>query len=164
MSYTLPETLPRKSLPTWLVTVLVAAIAVGALFGVYRLLGTRNNSGAATATAGQAAATDSSNPYGKFVEVTGVRIVEDNKQHVLAHLLVVNHSTADLPDLELEVAIGTTTAKPGDEPLATVTVKTGAIPANESKDIAAPLKTKARAYELPDWQFLKTSVAIKEAH
>ena len=104
--------------------------------------------------------TDSSNPYAKYLEVTGVRIIEDEKRHAKAQFLVVNHSTADLPDLELQVILSTTTAKAGDDPLAVLTVKTGSIPANGSKDVSAPLKTKLRAYEMPDWQFLKASFAI----
>jgi len=166
-SYTLPEAPQRRGLPTWLVTILVAGVAVGAIFGIVRLLGSKSGSGAGSATAAleqSAAQGDSSNPYAKYLEVTGVRIMEDTKQHAEAHFLVVNHSTADLPDLELQVAISTTTAKAGDDPLAVVTVKTGAIPANGSKDVSAPLKTKLRAYEMPDWQFLKASFSIQGAH
>ena len=33
----------------------------------------------------------------------------------------------------------------------------------EAKDISAPLKTKLRAYELPDWQFIKAEVQLKPA-
>jgi hypothetical protein len=166
-SYTLPEAPHRKGLPTWLVTILVAAVAVGVIFGVVRLLGSKSGSGADSTTAAlqqSATASDSSNPYAKYLEVTGVRIVEDEKQHASAHLLVVNHSTSDLPDLELQVSISTTTAKAGDDPLAVVTIKTGGIPANESKDVSAPLKTKMRAYEMPDWQFLRASFAISGSH
>lgn len=162
-SYTLPETTRGKGLPTWLVTLLVAAIAVGVIYGGVKLLGNRNGSSAdsgALAMDQASVKTDSSNPYAKFLEVTGLRIVEDEKRHARAQFLVVNHSTAELPDLELRVTISTTTSKPGDDPLAVLTVKTGGVPANGSKDVSAPLKTKLRAYEMPDWQFLKASFAI----
>ncbi|MDR3719464.1 MAG: hypothetical protein P4K98_11730 [Bryobacteraceae bacterium] len=148
-------------------TILVAAIAVGVIYGVVRLLGSKSAPGADATTAAlqQAAAkSDSSNPYAQYLEVTGIRISEDEKQHAQAHLMVVNHSTADLPDLELQVSISTTTAKAGDDPLAVVTIKTGGLPANGSKDIAAPLQTKVRAYEMPDWQFLRASFTIAGAH
>jgi hypothetical protein len=148
------------------VTILVAGIAVAVIFGVVKLLSKSGPSSDSTTAALQqsAAASDSSNPYAKYLEVTGVRIVEDEKHQAQAHLLVVNHSTADLPDLELQVAIGTTTAKAGEDPLAVVTVKTGTVPANGSKDVSAPLNTKMRAYEMPDWQFLKASFTIAGSH
>jgi hypothetical protein len=144
-SYTLPDAAPRKGLPTWLVTILVAGIAIGVIFGVYRLL-SKNGSGTDSTTAAlqqSATASDSSSPYAKYVEITGVRIVEDEKKHPNALFVVVNHSAADLP--------------------AVIKVKTGAIPANGSKDVSAPLNSKLRAYELPDWQFLKASFAVKSA-
>jgi hypothetical protein len=166
-SYTLGEAPRRAALPTWLVTILVAGIAIGVIFGIVKLLGSKGSSGSAATTTAQqqsAAASDSSNPYAKVLEITGVRIVEDAKKHANAQFLVVNHSPADLPDLELEVALTTTTAKAGDEPLAVMTVKTGPIPANGSKDVSAALNTKLRAYELPDWQFLRASFTMKAPH
>jgi hypothetical protein len=153
-------------MPAWLVTILVAVVAVGVIFGIVKLLGSKGSSGsdAAASAQQQAAASDSSNPYAKVLEVTGVRIVEDAKKRATAQFLVVNHSPADLPDLELEVVLTTTTAKAGDDPLAVMAVKTGAIPANGSKDVSAALNTKLRAYELPDWQFLKASFTMKAPH
>ena len=166
-SYTLPEAPQRRGLPAWLVTILVAGIAIGVIFGIVKLLGGKSGSGSDTAATAQqqsAAASDSANPYAKILEVTGVRIVEDAKKHANAQLLIVNHSPADLPDLELEVILTTTTAKAGDDPLAVMTVKTGPVPANGSKDVSAPLNTKLRAYELPDWQFLRASFSMKSSH
>ena len=166
-SYTLPDTVQNKGLPTWLVTILVAGIAIGAIFGIYKFLGGKSGSASdsAASTSQQAvAAGDSSNPYAKVLEVAGVRIVEDAKKHPNALFVVVNHSPADLPDLELEVSLTTSTAKPGDDPLAVMTVKTGPIPANGSKDLSVPLNTKLRAYELPDWQFLRASFTMKPSH
>jgi hypothetical protein len=162
----LPDTPQGRGLPAWLVTILVAVVAIGVIFGIVRLLGSKGSTGSEATTAQQqsAAASDTSNPYAKVLEITGVRIVEDAKQHANAQFLVVNHSPADLPDLELEVALTTTTAKAGDEPLAVMTVKTGPIPANGSKDVSAALNTKLRAYELPDWQFLRASFSMKAPH
>jgi len=159
----LSESVPRKGLPTWLVTILVAGVAVGVIFGVVRLLSKNGSNGEAPAAVQQqaVAAGDNSNPYAKYLEITGVRIVEDEKKHPVAMFLVVNHSSADLPDLQLSVALTTITAKAGDDPLSVMTVKTGTIPANGSKDVSAPLNSKLRAYELPDWQFLKASFALK---
>ena len=159
--YTLPETAPSHGIPTWLVAILVAGLAIGGLFLAYRLLGGKSESAAAPAKS-EAAATAvpgaNANPYAKYLEVAGIRIVEDEKQQVKATFAVINHSSADLPSLGLQLTLRTTSAKPGDEPLAVLNVMTGPLPANSSKDLTAPLKTTLRAYELPDWQFLRASV------
>jgi hypothetical protein len=94
------------------------------------------------------------------VEVTGVRISEDAKQKVKADFVVVNHSPAELPPLGLQVTLRASTAKPDDEPIAVVDVTTSSIEANGSANVSAPLKTKLRAYELPDWQFLRATFEV----
>jgi hypothetical protein len=163
----LPETAPSRGLPAWLVVIMVAALAIGGLFLAYRLLGGKSESAASAAKsdlAATAAKGAEDNPYAKYVEVAGIRITEDERQQIKATFVVVNHSTADLSDLDLQVTLRTTSAKPEDEPLAVVNLKTGPIAANASKDVSAPFKTTLRAYELPDWQFLRVSVAFPPAH
>ncbi|MGO9240317.1 MAG: hypothetical protein ACLQBJ_05855 [Bryobacteraceae bacterium] len=164
--YTLPETAPSRGLPTWLVAILVAALALGGLFLAYKLLGGKSGTAASAVKTDMAATAPKGaedNPYAKYVEVSGIRITEDEKQKIKATFVVINHSEAALPDLDLQVTLRTSSAKPEEEPLAVVNLKTGPIEANASKDISAPLKTTLRAYELPDWQFLRVSVAITPA-
>ncbi|MGD0580175.1 MAG: hypothetical protein ABSC08_14740 [Bryobacteraceae bacterium] len=159
--YTLPETAPSHGMPAWLVVILVAVLAIGGLFLAYKLLGGKSEvatSPVKTETASTAPKGADANPYAKYIEVAGIRIIEDEKQQIKATFVVVNHSAADMPSLALQVTLRTTSAKPGDEPVAVVNLMTGPLPANTSKDISVPLKTTLRAYELPDWQFLRVSV------
>jgi hypothetical protein len=62
--------------------------------------------------------------------------------------------------LGLNLAIATTASKPEDAPLTTAAVKVGGLGPWESKELSVPVNTKARAYELPDWQFLKVTFDI----
>ena len=165
--YTLPETEPSRGVPSWLVAILVAGLAIGGLFLAYKLLGGKSESAATpskTDAAAPAVPGANANPYAKYIEVAGIRIVEDEKQQVKATFAVINHSSADLPSLSLQVTLRTTSAKPGDEPVAVLHVNTGALPANSSRDITEPLKIKLRAYELPDWQFLRAQVEFTDQH
>jgi hypothetical protein len=164
--YILPGNEGPKSggLPGWLMAPGIAVLLIGVIFGAYKLLGGKSDTpaGAPQSQSDSVAepAGAQGSPYAKFVEVTGVRFSEDDKQSTSAHMVVVNHSSSDLPDLSLRVTLRTTTAKPGDDPVAVVTVNTGTLAANGIKEVSAPLTTKLRAYELPDWQFLRATADI----
>ena len=161
--YTLPETAASRGFPSWLVAILVAALAIGGFFLAYKLLGGKSEIATApvrTGTASTAPQGADASPYARYIEVAGIRIVEDEKEHIKATFVVVNHSTADMPSLDLQLTLRSSTARPEDEPLAVVGLKTGPLAANTSKDLSAPLKTTLRAYELPDWQFLRVSVEV----
>ena len=70
--------------------------------------------------------------------------------------MLVNHSAAELTDLVGSVLLTTD----GKSELAVIPFKLSSLPGYESKDISAPLKTNLRAYELPDWQFIKAQVRL----
>jgi hypothetical protein len=92
--------------------------------------------------------------------VTGIRVSEDKKKNVQIRMDVVNHSLADVSDMELKVDIRSASAKPGDAPLCEVIAKVPPLGPQESKDVTAVGKTQFRAYELPDWQFLRVEYEI----
>jgi hypothetical protein len=69
-----------------------------------------------------------------------------------------------MPSQDLQITLRSSTAKPEDEPVAVVAIKTGPLAANASKDLSVPLKTTLRAYELPDWQFLRAAVDVLPQH
>ena len=50
--------------------------------------------------------------------------------------------------------------EPSGKEVAVIPFSLASLGAYETKDISAPLKTKLRAYELPDWQFIKTQVQL----
>jgi hypothetical protein len=165
--YTLHETAPSHGFPSWLVAILVALLAIGGFFLAYRLLGGKSEIATgpvktdSTSAASQGAG---ANPYARYIEVAGIRIIEDEKQQIKATFVVVNHSAADMPSQDLQITLRSSTAKPEDDPVAVVAIKTGPLAANASKDLSVPLKTTLRAYELPDWQFLRAAVDVLPQH
>jgi len=165
--YTLHETAPSHGLPAWLVAILVIVLVIGGLFLAYRLLGGKSEIATAPGKTDSSSAAPQgagANPYARYIEVGGIRILEDEKQQIKATFVVVNHSAADMPSQDLQITLRATAARPGDDPLAVVAIKTGPLAANASKDLSVPLKTTLRAYELPDWQFLRASVDVLPQH
>ena len=92
--------------------------------------------------------------------MTGFRITEDSNQRAQIQFLVVNHSAADIGDLAGKVELRTTESSPKDPPLSTFDFKTAKLGPYESIEFKTTMPTKLRAYELPDWQFLRATVTI----
>lgn len=152
---------PARHTPGWLVALLVAVglTAIGA--GAYYLLSGRN----AGAQAGQkaalepvpaAAAAPATNRLAKFIEATGFRITEDERKRLNIRFLIVNHSPADIGDLAGKVHLKTTEGKP----IADFDFKTTRLGPYESVEFTVLVSTTLRAYEVPDWQFLKADLEI----
>ena len=153
----------KSGLPGWIVVILVFVGIAALIFRAVKLFGHKDAStpppASATAPA-MSAGTPGGHPFAKFIEVTGLRITEDAKQRATANFVIVNHSSAELPDVELRVNVTTSQAKESDDPIATVVVKAGTLPASGIREISVPLETKLRAYEMPDWQFLRATYVI----
>jgi hypothetical protein len=54
------------------------------------------------------------------------------------------------------------TGKPGEPPLVSFTTKVPSLGPEDLKQATVEVPTKMRAYELPDWQFLKADFQITE--
>jgi hypothetical protein len=113
------------------------------------------------AAASTAQTSQSSNPYAKYLELVGFRIIEKSSGHLEVRFGVVNHSEADLGELKMDVNVRTTTAKPDDPPLITFSSKVSLGP-SDLKLVTVDVPTKLRVYELPDWQFLKPDFQLTE--
>jgi len=87
------------------------------------------------------------------VELVGFRVNETSPGHLVVQFGAVNHSEADLGDLNLTVNLRTAGANPSDPPLVSFPAKVTLGP-SELKNVSVAVPTKMRAYELPDWQFL----------
>ncbi|MGE5567449.1 MAG: hypothetical protein ACM3S5_00280 [Rhodospirillales bacterium] len=96
------------------------------------------------------------NPAYRHVELTGLRLMEE-KRRVFLQFVLVNHSAMDLGDLSSKVDIKSIKAGPADPPIGTFEFKTSLGP-YEAKNLKVPVDTKLRAYELPDWQFLRAEI------
>jgi len=153
-------------MPGWLLTVLFA-IGFGAIgFGAY--VGYRHFSGSEPATEGTGfeepgtAAIPEQTPsiLGKYIEVAGLRLTEDPNKKPQIRFLVVNHSGAEIASLSGDVTLRPTTGKPEDPPIGTFSFTIPSLAPYEAKDMRETVETKLRAYELPDWQFLRADVKL----
>jgi len=159
---------PRAALPGWLVALLVAAVLVGLGAGAYFYL--LPSSKTVTPAARQPAPFEApsslpspkakAHPFAKFIEIAGLRVTEDLKQKAQIKFLVVNHSGAELGDLTLAITLKPSIAKPEDKPVAAFTVKVASLRPYEARELETSVKSELRAYELPDWQFLRAEFEI----
>jgi hypothetical protein len=101
------------------------------------------------------------NPFQKFIEVAGVRFAEDpkNKDATVVKFVLINHSETEIPGLAGNVTLWARPRKAGEEAQGTFGFTTTIGP-YEIKEVAAPLVTKLKIYELPDWQNLSADVQI----
>jgi hypothetical protein len=156
------------TLPPWLLSIVFAilflAVGAGAYFGIRYFSGSSQASTTAPATAENApagaAAKGKANTLQKYVEVVGMRLLEDPKQKPQIRFVVVNHSGAEIADLAANVNLWARTAKSDEEAVGTFSFKLPSLGAYESKEMSGPLNTKLRVYELPDWQNLVAELQI----
>jgi len=106
------------------------------------------------------ATTTSKHPLAKYIELAGFRLAEAKPGQLQVKFVAINHSEADLGDLELTIRLRTTAAKPDDPPVAEFKAKIPSLGPLEISDITATVNTKMRIYELPDWQFLHAEFDI----
>jgi hypothetical protein len=99
------------------------------------------------------------NPLQKYIEVSGVRFVEDAKKKTVAKFVIINHSTADINGLAGNVTIWGRTQKSEEDAQGTFSFSTNLGPF-ESKELTAPLTTKRKIYEMADWQNVTTDIQI----
>ena len=161
-----PEPPPQRSgiaaVPTWLLTIICTVGFVALVAGVYKLIGSSHAPTPSTSVESPAAKPGAAtNPWQKFIEVSGLRFVEDpkHKGQVLAKFLVTNHSSGDLSGLAGNVTIWASTKKSDEDAQGSFSFITN-LEAYESKEITAPLSTKLKVYELPDWQNATTDLQI----
>jgi len=145
-------------------TVLFAFAFLGLGAGVYWLVGYLRGSGQAsspTSTVESPAAKPGgrTNPIQKYIEVSGVRFVPDARKKMGVKFVVVNHSAADIAGVSGNVTIWGRTQKSEEEAAGTFTFAASLGP-YESREMSAPLTTKLKPIELPDWQNISTDVQI----
>ena len=87
------------NLPVWMMTILFALAIAGVVFGMIWMLSTNRGSAgsgpAPIASVENPAAKPGAktNPLQKYIEVSGVRFVEDAKKKTVAKFVIINHST-----------------------------------------------------------------------
>lgn len=161
--YAAPANLPpiKEGMPAWIVVALVALVLIAAMWAGIRLMDKPQSLAATSAIpTPEPAKGKGSSPFAKHIEVSGLRVTENAKKKLEVHMVVVNHSAADLPDLNLNVVLRVANAASGSDPITEFTVKLPALAGFEARDIKAEAATKLRAYEFPDWQFLKPEFEV----
>ncbi|MBL8212911.1 MAG: zinc ribbon domain-containing protein [Bryobacterales bacterium] len=161
-----PPPPPSQGLPSWAIVLLVAALLIGAGYaGITYFSGSPGTSATEDKRRDKMEPVTkdaAANPFAKHLELTGIRVAETRDRKLQVRMVVINHSGAELPDLSLSVALKSTGAKPGDAPITQFNVKLPNIGAYESRELKADATTKLRAYEFPDWQFLRADFEIIE--
>jgi hypothetical protein len=158
---TTAEPAPRKGLPVWLMAVLFAGGLVLVIGGIYALVGNSHGSPNPSSTVESPAAKAGAptNVWQKYIEVSGVRFAENAKKEPMVKFVLTNHSGQDAEGLTGNVTLRGRTQKSEEEAAGTFTFNT-TVPANGTKDLEAPLTTKLKIYELPDWQFVSADLQI----
>jgi hypothetical protein len=156
----------RAGLPTWALAVLFSLAFIGlgaAVYFGYQYFGKGPRAERAGVTEPAAAArTKPTNVLQKYIEVVGIRLVQDPKKKPIAKFVVVNHSNAELTDLTANVTIWASTSRSEEDSVGTFSFKLPSIAANESKDMTAAFTTKLKMYEMPDWQNATAEVQISQ--
>jgi hypothetical protein len=144
-------------------TILFAFAFLGLGAGIYWAVGYfKGPSATPSATVESPAAKPGAktNPLQKYIEISGVRFTQDpKKKTTVARFMLTNHSEADINGLAGNVTIWGRTQKSEEDAQGTFSFTTNLAPF-ESKEITAPLNTKLKIYELPDWQNITTDVQI----
>jgi len=149
-------------LPTWLMTILFAAGILALVAGVYWLVGRHSPATPSTTVESPAAKPGAATSgWQKFIEVSGLRFVEDpkHKGKILAKFLVTNHSSGDVSGLAGNVTVWASTKKSEEDAQGSFSFITN-LDSYESKEVTSPLNTKLKVYELPDWQNMTTDLQI----
>jgi len=154
------------NLPAWLMTIVFAVGIGGIIFGIYSLLqsGKAAGTGAGptpTTTVESPAAKPGSkpNPLQKQIEITGVRFSQDAKKKTMVTFVIINHSQAEISGLAGNVTIWGRTQKSEEDAQGSFAFTTDLAP-YQSKELSAPLNSKMKIYELPDWQNITTDIQI----
>ncbi|MBZ5726731.1 MAG: hypothetical protein LAP87_17260 [Acidobacteriia bacterium] len=157
-----PGTHSTYSLPTWLLTIVFVFALLGVVAAVvWTTQYLRGGQPAPTAAVESPAAKPGAktNPLQKYIEVSGVRFLQDAKKNTIAKFLLTNHSDADISGLAGNVTIWGRTQKSEEDVQGTFSFTTNLGP-QESKEMTAPVSTKLKIYELPDWQNVTPDLQI----
>jgi hypothetical protein len=161
---------PRKrvGIPAWTVSVVVAtALFLGAGSLLQFITGNRDAKAAAPATQKSqpstttpAAPVSEPHPFARYIEVTGLRVVADLNHKSQVHYVVVNHSSAQLSNLAVHIAVRSVSDPASAGPLFTVSTVVPSLGPYQSKEIRTDLDSELRSSVLPDWENLRTEVRV----
>src|SRR5687768_15099071 len=158
---------PRQ--PGWLVALLVAIALVGIGGAAYYFLlpsvrASREGADSPkvsleTPKEGASTEVSAAARMRKYLEITGLRIIEQKQRPQLKYV-IVNHSSAELAAIKGSLVLRASNAAPDAPPVAVVPIEIPSLDAYGVQEVTTTLKTNLRAYEMPDWQFLKAELQL----
>jgi hypothetical protein len=166
-AHTAPAGARKLRLPAWVLTLIAAVLLVLLVGSIMQNVNANREARAAsvpTETAAQSPTTpeavpSDAHPFGRYVEVTGVRVVADPQRRSQLQYLVVNHSNIQITNIVLHINVRS--ADPSSKaPLIQVSAMIPSLGAYESKEIRTDLDTQIRSTEIPDWDHLKVDVQV----
>lgn len=155
----------KRALPTWAMALLFAAAFIGiiaAIFFGFQWRSARAERAGVTDPAATARSNKPASSLQKYIEVVGLRLLQDAKHHPEARFIIVNHSAAELNDLTANVTVYASTSRSEEDAVGTFSFKVDSIAGNESKEMTEPFNTKLKPYELPDWQNANADVQLAQ--
>jgi hypothetical protein len=99
-------------------------------------------------------------PLAKFIELSGFRLAESTGGKLKVKFSAINHSDADLEEMQVHVRLITNVFKPGDAPVCEFDAKIPGLGPQEDRDVLTTSITKLHVYEIPDWQYLRADFDI----
>jgi hypothetical protein len=159
--YEAPPAIRNASTISPIIVSLCTAVGIVALLAIlYLFVLPRGTASKASTTALEkpgtpARAVVNAHPLAKYIEITGLRVIEGTKGQVKIAFVAVNHSPADLPELDAQLTLTGEGAT-----IFEFKVTIPSIGPYESRDITTNVKTALKPYELPDWQALQPSLNI----
>lgn len=158
----LPGTPTRGGVPTIVMVVLFAIVFGAIFFGAYYYIERKNGSKGGLAfeqpPMAREAGSVKSDPMMRHLEVVGLRLIQSSAQKVEMKFVIVNHSAGALGDLNAKVRLLAEPRGGQETVVGECLLKVGELGPFESKEFTAPLNTDKKAYELPDWQFLRATL------
>ncbi len=155
----LPGTESRSGVPTIVMVVLFSVVFGAIFFGAYYFIerknGARAGLGFEQPPVAREAGSVKADPVMRHLEVVGLRLIQSSAQKVEMKFVIVNHSAGAIADLNAKVSLLAEPRGGQETVVGECLLKAGELGPFESKEFTAPLSTDKKAYELPDWQFLR---------
>jgi hypothetical protein len=145
---------------------IVFALGIGGIiFGIYSVLQTNKAAGtgptpAATVESPAAKPGAKPNPLQKQIEISAVRFSLDAKKKTIVTFVITNHSAAEISGLSGNVTIWGRTQKSEEDAQGTFAFNDISLAPYQMLERQAPLNSKLKIYELPDWQNITTDIQI----
>jgi hypothetical protein len=94
----------------------------------------------------------------KYLEITGIRVTEEGRKPQIK-FAVVSHAAAELTDIDVKVRVFTQEGDGAGRTFTEIGVKIPALEPYEVRDVTETFATQLRAYEFPDWQYLRAEIS-----